>query len=457
MWFERLITRICVWLYVFMVGAYIFVPDARAYNDLYFDSFSTTNWNTSGGWGTCHAYSSSKPCISNGSYFSGDGISAGDVVFAYTTNNISDTLGITSTMRSSTGSNYVAIDMMTGPRNSEQGNKTEYVGITIIKYSSVGSTIQSYSFSENITNTSMETFAYDIGSLGNTYYVGIIISGRDGGYWNGNYGAVIGAGSLYVTDTDPTAPAAPTYSSAPTTEQLNKRTNTRSIQGSGIYINQVGDHLDLDIVQYGDDNLVAGVGTTATSIVDATISGDYNTVSVQQGSQTRSSDDNVALIGMSGNHNTLTISQGVNSMDIGGHRAITNITGSYNDVSLTQYNQGFGSGQFADVDVSGDDNTVALTQRETDKMLFVDINGSDTSLTVNQKDSGEHFLDITLGSDQTVSIVQEGSGDHAATINMTGYSAGLTLGQSGSTDQTYSITQNCAVSSGCGVTTVTQN
>ena len=90
------------------------------------------------------------------------------------------------------------------------------------------------------------------------------------------------------------------------------------------------------------------------------------------------------------------------------------------------------------------------------KMLFVDIDGSDTSLTVNQKDSGEHFLDITLGSDQTVSIVQEGSGDHAATINMTGYSAGLTLGQSGSTDQTYSITQNCAVSSGCGTATVTQ-
>jgi len=456
MWFERLITRICVWLYVFMVGAYVFVPDARAYNDLYLDPFTTSNWNASSGWQSCAAYSGGRPCISNGSYFSGDGIGSGDVVFAYTTNNISDTFGITSTMRSSTGSNYVAIDMMTGPRNSEQGNKTEYVGITIIKYSSVGSQIQSYTFSENITNTSMETFAYDIGSLANTYNIGIIISGRDGGYWAGNYGAVIGAGSLYVTDTDPTAPAAPTYSSAPTTEQLNKRTNTRSIQGSGIYINQVGDNLDLDIVQYGDDNLVAGVGTTATSIVDATISGDYNTVSVQQGSQTRSSDDNVALIGVSGNHNDLTVSQGVNSMDIGGHRAITNITGSYNDVSLTQYNQGFGSGQFADVDVSGDDNTVALTQRETDKMLFVDINGSDTSLTVNQKDSGEHFLDITLGSDQTVSIVQEGSGDHSATINMTGYSAGLTLGQSGSTDQTYSITQNCAVSSGCGTATVTQ-
>ena len=43
MWFERLITRICVWLYVFMVGMYIFVPEVRA-NDIYMtqigDSFS---------------------------------------------------------------------------------------------------------------------------------------------------------------------------------------------------------------------------------------------------------------------------------------------------------------------------------------------------------------------------------------------------------------------------------
>jgi len=453
MWFERLITRICVWLYVFMVGAYVFVPDARAYNDLYFGSFTTTNWSSQYGFQTCMGYSGNKPCISDGTYF---GTNTGDVVFAYTTYSISNSISTTSTMRTSYGSNYFAIDMMTGPRNNEQRNKTEYVVITVTKKNIQGSTLETTTFNENVSNTTMETYAYDIGSLANVYSIDVTISGKDGGFWAGNYGAVLGANSVYFTDTDPTAPAAPTYSSAPTTEQLNKRTNTRSIQGSGIYINQVGDNLDLDIVQYGDDNLVAGVGTTTTSIVDATISGDYNTVSVQQGSPTRSSDDNVALIGVSGNHNDLTVSQGVNSMDVGGHRAITNITGSYNDVSLTQYNQGFGTGQFADVDVSGDDNTVALTQRETDKMLFVDINGSDTSLTVDQKDSGEHFLDITLGSDQTVGITQQGTGDHSATINMTGYSAGLSLGQSGSTDQTYSITQNCAVSSGCGVTTVTQ-
>ena len=429
----------------------LFTTSAQAYNDLYFDSFSTANWNTSGGWQSCAGYSGSKPCISDGSYFSGDGISSGDVVFSYTTNNISDTLGITSTMRSSTGSNYVAIDMMTGPRNSEQGTKTEYVSITIIKYSSVGSTIQSYSFSENITNTSMETFAYDIGSLANTYNIGIIISGRDGGYWAGNYGAVIGAGSLYVTDTDPTA--TPTYSSAPTTDQLNQRTNTRNISNSGndIYIQQSGNNVTINVRQQGNDNMVAGVNTTSQTTTAAQVDGNYNTVDIDQ-----MSDDNILLFGINGDHNTMNVSQGDYLNDTGGHRAIVDITGSYNETSLTQYNVGFGSGQFADINVNGDDNTISSYQRETDKMLFIDIDGDDNSVTTNQKDSGEHFLDITLGSNQTVGITQEGTGDHAATIDMSGYSSELQLNQDSSTDQVYSLTQICTDANGCGTTTVTQ-
>ena len=429
----------------------LFTTSAQAYNDLYFDSFSTTNWNTSGGWQSCAGYSGSKPCISDGSYFSGDGISSGDVVFSYTTNNISDTLGITSTMRSSTGSNYVAIDMMTGPRNSEQGTKTEYVSIMIIKYSSVGSTIQSYTFSENITNTSMETFAYDIGSLYNTYNIGIIISGRDGGYWAGNYGAVIGAGSLYVTDTDPTA--TPTYSSAPTTDQLNQRTNTRNISNSGndIYIQQSGNNVTINVRQQGNDNMVAGVNTTSQTTTAAQVDGNYNTVDIDQ-----MSDDNILLFGINGDHNTMNVSQGDYLNDTGGHRAIVDITGSYNETSLTQYNVGFGSGQFADINVNGDDNTISSYQRETDKMLFIDIDGDDNSVTTNQKDSGEHFLDITLGSNQTVGITQEGTGDHAATIDMSGYSSELQLNQDSSTDQVYSLTQICTDANGCGTTTVTQ-
>jgi hypothetical protein len=212
----------------------------------------------------------------------------------------------------------------------------------------------------------------------------------------------------------------------------------------------------LDVQQHGDDNLVAGTGTTSQSISDAVVSGDYNTVNITQGSATNNSDDNVLLFGINGNHNSMTVSQGDYSGDTGGHRATIDITGGYNSIGLTQYNIGFGSGQFADINVNGNDNTVSSAQRETDKMLFVDINGDDNSLTTNQKDSGQHFLDITLGSDQTVSVTQEGTGDHAATINMSGYSSGLNLNQNSSTDQNYSLEQTCLNANGCGTTTLLQ-
>jgi len=152
----------------------------------------------------------------------------------------------------------------------------------------------------------------------------------------------------------------------------------------------------------------------------------------------------------------LIVSQGDNVNDTGGHRAIVDITGNYNYTSLTQYDTGFGSGQFSDININGNDNTVTSTQRETDKLLFVDVNGNDNSITTDQKDTGEHFLDITVGSNQTVDITQQGTGDHAATIDMGGYSSGLDLTQSGSTDQTYSLSQTCANASGCGTTTLTQ-
>jgi hypothetical protein len=289
--------------------------------------------------------------------------------------------------------------------------------------------------------------------LANTYNIGIIISGRDGGYWSGNYGAVIGSGSLYVTDTDPTAPAAPTYTSAPTAAQTALRNTLRALthDGNGIYIDQVGDDLDLDIVQEGQDNFIAGTGTTSTTIAKAEIAGDGNTIALEQ-----KSDSNVLLFDVDGNYNNLTVSQGNDLADGGSNVATIGINGDYNDVSLTQKNGGLQNGQFADISVTGDSNFVSSQQHDSDQMLFVDITGSDSTLYTNQKDSGSHFLDITLGSDQTLSVTQEGSGDHAATIALDGYESSLQLNQNSNTSQTYSIDQTCGNANGCGTTVVTQ-
>src|SRR6056300_833627 len=291
-------------------------------------------------------------------------------------------------------------------------------------------------------------------------YSGAIFVTADINMWDSSYGSTLlkvnitddiidmeTAGTLYVV-------ATPTYSSAPTSAQLQKRTDTRNITNSGnsIYIDQAGTNLDLDVIQDADDNLIAGTSTTSITTSDANISGDYNTVNLSQ-----KSDNNVLLFGVNGDHNDLTVSQGDNVNDTGGHRAIVDVTGNYNSTSLTQYDTGFGSGQFADINISGNDNTITSAQRETDKMLFIDVNGSDNTITTDQKDSGQHFLDITVGSNQTVSVTQQGTGDHAATVDMGGYSAGLSLDQNSSTDQNYVLEQTCANVSGCGTTTVTQN
>lgn len=258
----------------------------------------------------------------------------------------------------------------------------------------------------------------------------------------------------WLSATHDIATTVTSYTSAPTAAQTALRNTLRALthSGNGIYIDQVGDDLDLDIVQDGDNNLIAGTGTTSSTIAKAEIAGDGNTIALEQ-----KSDSNVLLFDVDGNYNNLTVSQGNDLADGGSNVATIGINGAYNDVSLTQKNLGFENGQFASISITGNDNYVASQQQDSDQMLFIDITGSDSSLTTNQKGTGNHFLDISLGSDQTLSVTQEGSGNHAATIALDGYSSSLQLNQNSSSNQTYSIDQTCANANGCGTTVVTQN
>jgi hypothetical protein len=269
-------------------------------------------------------------------------------------------------------------------------------------------------------------------------------------FWNLN-------GSIQTVSAEYYTTVIPTPTSAATAAQLLDRSIMRGITGSGIYIQQAGDNLSLTVNQHGDNNLIAGTSTTAGSVADANIAGDWNTVTLSQGHIAGISSDNVMLFDLNGDHNTLTVEQGNSTVDTGGHRAKLDIDGSYNDIGVYQYNSGLLGAHFANVAVTGSDNSITAHQRDDgDKMLYVNITGSNSTLTVNQNDSGEHFLDVTLGSNQTLSVTQEGSGDHAATVNMSGHASGLTLNQNSVTDQNYYLYQNCTNQNGCGTTTVNQ-
>ncbi len=257
-----------------------------------------------------------------------------------------------------------------------------------------------------------------------------------------------------------------TYTSSISSTQQTTVTNTRNITSSGnsnaIYIDQVGDNLDLDIVQNDNSNLVAGTSTTSSTIADAVISGDDNTVSITQGNSAGStSDNNVVLIGVDGDNNNLNIRQGDNVDDTGEARLTIDVTGDYNTIGTVQENDGMGvgdEGHFMSVDVDGNSNIMYMDQKDdSDKIMFVDVNGSSNDIDLVQQGTGEHFLDVTAGSNQTIDVNQDGSGNMSATIDMDGYSSTLDLDQTGSSNQTYSLDQNCTNVNGCGTTTITQN
>jgi len=298
---------------------------------------------------------------------------------------------------------------------------------------------------------------------GQTYYIDMWMYENGGGaavklYWNQT-------GSIAIVPTSTYSTTAPTPTSSISSAQLQARTDARGItgdvNGNQIYITQSGDNLDLDIVQYDKGNLVAGTTSTSSSLVAGDISGDNNTVSITQGNSAGSfSDNNVLLFDLNGDSNTVTVRQGDNVDDAGGHRIKLNMSGNYNTIGILQENDGgIGSnGHFMDVDITGNSNTAYVDQKnDGDKMTFLDVNGSNNNIDILQQGTGQHFLDVTLGSNQTVDITQDGSGNHKGTVNMGGYTSGLNLSQSGSTDQNYYLYQNCTNLNGCGTTTVNQN
>jgi hypothetical protein len=120
---------------------------------------------------------------------------------------------------------------------------------------------------------------------GQTYYIDMWWYENGGGasvklYWNQTGSIALVPASTYST-------TAPTPTSSVSSAQLQARTDARGIttdpNGNQIYITQSGDNLDLDIVQYDKDNLVAGTTSTSSSLVAGDISGDNNTVSITQG------------------------------------------------------------------------------------------------------------------------------------------------------------------------------
>ena len=111
-----------------------------------------------------------------------------------------------------------------------------------------------------------------------------------------------------------------------------------------------------------------------------------------------------------------------------------------NDFEMTQVGDNFtltvtqtGNNHVLEFDVDGDGETATITQTGADKTLIIDFEGTPHNFTASQTGTGNHYayIDIYTNSSTT------------AQINAT---------QSGSTNQSYSITGSCYATSGCTLT-----
>ena len=193
-----------------------------------------------------------------------------------------------------------------------------------------------------------------------------------------------------------------------------------------------------------------------TSTQQTTVTNTKNTTST----------DNRIMINQSGGGIDLDITQdGNNNLVIG--TDLTNpasITGDNNTVSITQNNDNNVLG----LDINGASNTLSITQDKDQRALVnivggsnqlnldqlhllnvgdhftsIDIQGSSNILDIDQKESGDKILFLDIDSSNNVTILQEGTGTHFLDIDLTNnHTINITQDGTGSHDATVNLSGN---------------
>jgi hypothetical protein len=169
--------------------------------------------------------------------------------------------------------------------------------------------------------------------------------------------------------------------------------------------------------------------------------GNFNTVYVDQKStlnRVRGTNGNPFML-ISGNNNTITINQGSTNTLIGKNLAEISVTGSNNVLSLTQDH----NSKYAEVLVNGLGNSIALQQKGTGgKSIFLNLNSGNNTINAIQEGTGNHFLDITApAGGSNVSVNQSGSAQKLFSLVLNNSNIGVTVSQTNATTPD-SVTMN---------------
>ena len=212
-----------------------------------------------------------------------------------------------------------------------------------------------------------------------------------------------------------------------------------------IYITSIGDNLDLEIIQDGENNAI-GSSTNAS-----TNNGDTNKLFIKQKNTGHAAASGTIEFDVTGDNNNVQLGQGYTGSTAG------NIFGNTDSTES--------GAKFIELNVTGDSNNVHAGQRNgsvgtySGHIATIDITGNSNSVDAEQTNDGLKSVDIDLsGNGHSVFSRQMSEGAHTSTIDLTNGGGAYTMSvtQNSNTAQSYTLQGTCYVAQGCAVS-VTQN
>jgi hypothetical protein len=217
-------------------------------------------------------------------------------------------------------------------------------------------------------------------------------------------------GSSAPTTPPPPAPAYPTVSI--TTNQTIKLGQTNAITSNSIYIQNIGDNNTVNVEQFSKFNAIRGVNGSQDMLIN-------------------------------GSNNNITINQGTATTVLGNNLAEVSVTGNNNTVSLTQQN----NGKYTELVMNGTGNQLTAQQKDAGgKYAFFNILGNSNVITTTQSGSGNHFLDISAPyGGLNATITQSGASQKLFQLIINNPGIGVTVSQTAaSATDSASMTITCA-------------
>ena len=209
-----------------------------------------------------------------------------------------------------------------------------------------------------------------------------------------------------------------------------------NVYANDIYIDQVGDNLDLDIVQDGQNNKIG------TSLTDADFDGDNMTFSITQTGNT-----NEITADIQGNTYTGTwvFTGNSNTVDL---LCDSSANGNCETVTLNITTTGDSNAYTINIGETGDaeNATIAFTVTGDNSVINTDVDGTNSDITVTMNNSAS-LATTSANSDEgnQLDLTQSGNCDvngHSITLNITGGGSTYTVTQSGIYDNKVDATFN---------------